>query len=214
MNDLINNFSPFWQGVLASLFAGILLLVIGKVFGLFRSEIKQSNIQRQKKIEDIRNKVLAADSVYRVEGYFHVLFTIFQWLFVANISWVISGIFVSIGLLYFISIFSSFICFYMGLREIFTLYKILKKDTIFIKNSVDHTGLQIQFAEYGYGDKYEDVKNIISKQLKDGRLYITANNEIFGDPNIGIAKNLNIVYSFDGNIHKRQIPEGEILSLP
>lgn len=214
MTDLIDKIPQFWQGVLGSILATILLLIAGKTFSLFSNEIRKSKDDRQKKIEDLRNKVLSQDSVLRVEGYFQVLFTILQWLFIANISWVISGILNFDIIAYSVSIIISLICFYIGLREIFVLYKILKKDTIFLKQSISEGKFQIHFGEYGYGDKYSDVTKVLLDKSDKDKLEIDATNEVFGDAHPGVAKHLNVIYSFDGTTHKRTVQEGQKLSIP
>lgn len=214
MADLIDKIPPFWQGVIGSILSTFILLIASKIFSLFSNEIKRSKSDRQKKIEDLRNKVLSQDSVLRVEGYFQVLFTLLQWLFIANISWVISGILDFDIIPYTVSITISLTCFYIGLREIFVLYKILKKDTILMKQSSSQGKFQIHFGEYGYGDKYSDVTKLLLQKVREEKLEINAINEEFGDAHPGVVKHLNVIYSYDGTTHKRSVQEGETLSIP
>lgn len=214
MNDIINKIPQFWQGVIGSILATILILIFTKVFGLFSNEIKESKKQRAKKLEELKEKILSQDSVSRVEGYFQILFTILKYLFVANISWVVSGIFSFDVLTYSLFIIICLLCFYLGLRQIFTVYKVLKKDTIFYKHSLNENDLVIQFAEYGFGEKYFDVTDKLRALLENNEIELVTNNDTFGDSHPGKVKSLNVVYTYRGKTHKRVITEGETLKLP
>lgn len=63
-----------------------------------------------------------------------------------------------------------------------------------------------------YGDK--DVKDIIIPMIENDRLFLNANNSLFGDPNVGVTKYLNIEYVYNDEKKHIQIKENKDLFLP
>lgn len=76
--------------------------------------------------------------------------------------------------------------------------------------------LKIIHAEYGYflPENIINVTDVLSKQIKDKRLSISANNDIAGDPAPGAVKELRIKYRVDGNVKRITIPEQQSLTIP
>lgn len=63
-----------------------------------------------------------------------------------------------------------------------------------------------------YGDK--DVTDIIASRVKKNNLVIQASNSIFGDPQCGVFKKLNISIDQDGSIKEYSCNENEYICIP
>jgi len=70
----------------------------------------------------------------------------------------------------------------------------------------------IEIIDAKYSTK--DVTNIIKNHIINGEIYLRANNNIFGDPNMGVVKKLIVNYVEDGNKKTVEIVEGDFLRLP
>jgi len=78
-----------------------------------------------------------------------------------------------------------------------------------------HAQLSIIRATYGAGSHTRDVTNILRSMIRDGRLSVAANNDVFGgDPARGARKILVVTYSTGRGEQQTQIPEGGHLSIP
>jgi DnaJ-like protein len=75
-------------------------------------------------------------------------------------------------------------------------------------------GLRIVSAVYGKHGKSVDVTTRLNKAISDGRLRITASNEISGDPFHGTQKDLRVEYRYRGKLYVRTVHEGHTLALP
>jgi hypothetical protein len=71
-------------------------------------------------------------------------------------------------------------------------------------------GVKIISATYGN----KDVKDIVNNQIKNETLFIKASNSLFGDPNLGVVKHLNLTVDIDGVVKDYSIREGGMLKLP
>lgn len=58
-----------------------------------------------------------------------------------------------------------------------------------------------------------DVTAIVRQAVRDGRLEITAGNELFGDPAYGVVKRLRVEYRAGGRQRERTAAEGERVTL-
>src|SRR3954468_12908040 len=87
----------FWQGVLSSIVATIFVAIAVALYRTYSRQARLTVQRRQTKIENIVSKVRSADSVFRVEGYFAILFTLLKYLFIANILWVAADVFNAIA---------------------------------------------------------------------------------------------------------------------
>jgi hypothetical protein len=83
-----------------------------------------------------------------------------------------------------------------------------------LKEAKGASGLKIVSAFYGIEDKCIDVTENLKKKIMDNTLSIIANNEIAGDPIVGKAKELKVVYSIGEEIETIVASEGDILTLP
>jgi hypothetical protein len=213
MNTLIEKLPVFWQGVLASIIAAIIIGIVLKLASFFVSSVKESKQDKRRRMDELKEKVLSPDSVSRVEGYFLFLFRLLQYLFIANILWAISPVLQFEPFLFFLAIIGSLLFFYLGLRWIFILHRIIHKDSIFVKYST-RGSLHIEHAEYGALGKTFDVTAKLNQAIVDNKLAIMADNAISGDPIEGYGKQLIVTYTFDGETHQRIVPEHQKLTLP
>jgi len=213
MDTIIEKLPVFWQGVLASIIAAIIIAIAIKLAAFFVSSVKEGKQEKKQQMDGLKEKVLSPDSVSRVEGYFLFLFRLLQYLFIAGILWVIAPLLNFIPSLYFITTIGSLSCFYLGLRWIFILHRIIHKDSIFIKYSILGM-LEIKSAQYGAEGKTLDITDELNQRIVDNKLDIKVDNYISGDPTPGVPKQLIVIYSFDGKTHQRIVPERQRLVLP
>lgn len=59
-----------------------------------------------------------------------------------------------------------------------------------------------------------DVTDIIKQKVVDNRLVIRVDNNICGDPSIGVVKSLTIDYEIEGKLFTKACSENSILSIP
>ncbi|MDD3037061.1 glycosyl hydrolase [Bacteroides sp.] len=76
--------------------------------------------------------------------------------------------------------------------------------------------LKIIKAEYGYflPEGIVDVTDILSANIKENRLKITADNNIVNDPAPGVKKEMRVEYSVDGKLHTICVEELQTLTIP
>ena len=75
--------------------------------------------------------------------------------------------------------------------------------------------LEIIEAFYGTSDAIRiDVKNVLQSFISKGKLNVVASNELAGDPQFGVIKELKVRYSIDGTEKDAIVKEGETLRIP
>lgn len=70
--------------------------------------------------------------------------------------------------------------------------------------------LEIIKATYGGNDCTEQIKN----KIVNNKLIVRSDNNIIGDPSVGVVKYLEIEANIDGEIVKTNTREGQLLTLP
>lgn len=79
-------------------------------------------------------------------------------------------------------------------------------------NNIDaQNKLRIIRAIYGIGEKKADVTKYLNEAIKENRLDIIINNNLFGgqDPAVGEQKEIEIIYEINKTIKTRIVKEGE-----
>jgi hypothetical protein len=74
--------------------------------------------------------------------------------------------------------------------------------------------LEISNATYGTTNKKIDVTQTLRQMIHDNKLTVTASNEIAGDPEWGVVKDLVINYKIGNTVKKITINEGINVTLP
>ena len=69
-------------------------------------------------------------------------------------------------------------------------------------------------ATYGKDGLEVDVTHELTERFALGQLRIRASNDIAGDPNVGVVKDLVVVYEVGGRRYRCSVREGEWLLLP
>ncbi|MBT3044964.1 MAG: hypothetical protein KME67_19060 [Candidatus Thiodiazotropha sp. (ex Codakia orbicularis)] len=119
MNDLIEQIPVFWQGVLASIVAGMILTILGYIFS---TSIKQwrKNLSSHKNLKRIiANKLQSNGMIPRLDGSIFCLFQTVKYLFFANIFWVLPETVYMFGELTILIKLLSLFFFVMGLKWIY-----------------------------------------------------------------------------------------------
>lgn len=70
----------------------------------------------------------------------------------------------------------------------------------------------MEIIEATYGGL--DCTEIVKRKVVNGKLIIRADNNICGDPLMGVHKHLHITAEIDGQIIKESVKEGSLLTLP
>jgi len=213
MKDLFNSIGPFWQGVLASAIAAILLAILYRVGNMFITTFKESKNERKRKNTELKEKLLSKDSILRIDGNFQILFHLLQYILLAIISLVIAKLFEFAPLVFWILIVFSLWFFLVGLNDIFRIFRITRQDSAFIKYSIV-TRFTIDHAEYGSSDSYLDVTDILKTKIIEDHIEIEVSNDIGGDPLPGARKKLIVLYTVNKETYKRIIPEGKVFRAP
>jgi hypothetical protein len=76
------------------------------------------------------------------------------------------------------------------------------------------SNLKIISALYGKNDKYFDITDKLNNLISNNKLSISVTNNIAGDPNVGVGKELILVYSYGTEIFRIKKLENELLELP
>jgi hypothetical protein len=76
--------------------------------------------------------------------------------------------------------------------------------------------IEITSATYGIleGGPNADVKELIVRRIKDGKVRIEIANDLFGDPAPNQGKKLKVGYKVDDVEHSVTLPEGDLLLIP
>jgi hypothetical protein len=78
--------------------------------------------------------------------------------------------------------------------------------------------LEIIKAEYGVFSLAQsgmtDVTDKLRSLIQNNQLAVTANNQIAGDPAVGVAKTLLVEYTYDGKDYTAKVSETKVLRLP
>ena len=80
--------------------------------------------------------------------------------------------------------------------------------------TVSTNGLEILSAIYGTSKNSIDIARALSEQIMDEKLNIKVSNEIGGDPDVGVMKELTIGYINNGQEFKKTVAEGQNLIIP
>lgn len=207
-NRLFDIIPSFWQGVIASIVATIIIAITVKIYSIYSLQAKTKKQKKDKFITSIQEKINSSDSIIRVEGYFISLFYLLRYLFIGITLLAASLSFEDLGVLKSIPAIGGLLFFYAGLRWL----SLITKEPA--SHKVTENSLVINYAKYGIGEKHYDVTNTVLGLIHNGRVKLTADNSTFGDPAVGEIKELTINYSYMGNTYTRTIPEKETLTLP
>lgn len=80
---------------------------------------------------------------------------------------------------------------------------------------VSREKLVVYSAQYGAQGIVDDVTGVLRSKVSKGQLELPVTNaELGGDPIKGVKKQLDVVYSYAGQMHTTTIPEGKTLRLP
>jgi hypothetical protein len=74
--------------------------------------------------------------------------------------------------------------------------------------------LRILAASYGAQGKFNEVSELLSESIKDGRLRLLVHNNLGGDPIHGTEKQLTIDYWHSGTRLSKTLKENDMLTLP
>jgi hypothetical protein len=116
-------------------------------------------------------------------------------------------------LTFFASILSTILAFFAIGKSIssFTSVKTFIDNLFTAKQT---SNLKIISALYGKNDKYFDITDQLNKLISNNKLSINVTNNIAGDPNYGVGKELILVYSFGTEIFRIKRLENELLEIP
>jgi hypothetical protein len=92
MMDVINSLPPFWQGVLSSIVAALVLAVLGFVLRIVFSSIREWVSTRRGSLEILRQQLSSAMPAVRGEATIRVLFSVAQWLIISAILYTLSSV--------------------------------------------------------------------------------------------------------------------------
>ncbi len=84
------------------------------------------------------------------------------------------------------------------------------------QSSADAPKLIIEQATYGDlpdGEKVDVTPKVVAK-VKDNKVWLEVNNELFTDPAEGVGKKLKVVFRVGESKGEATVPEGETLILP
>lgn len=87
-------------------------------------------------------------------------------------------------------------------------YGIENNNIVVTYRKIKQSNIVIESAKYGGGDLFFNITKRVA-QLVEENADISAMNEIWGDPNPGVLKTLEIKYKVDGVDKSLSIPEGE-----
>jgi hypothetical protein len=97
------------------------------------------------------------------------------------------------------------------------LYDIVRERTSNIMDIVDDIlGLTLEIIEARYftSNHSKDITEKVKNLVKNNSLVLKATNEIDGDPEPRIVKQLKIIYKYAGETKEKEVQEGQIISLP
>lgn len=86
----------------------------------------------------------------------------------------------------------------------------VQEETITLESTIQSSTLKIISATYGRVDCTENIR----EKIRNGKLMMRANNDIIGDPNQGVKKELVINWDNEGNTATAIYKEGDIINLP
>lgn len=80
---------------------------------------------------------------------------------------------------------------------------------------LDALTLTVRDAKYGARDTWADVAETLRAKIRDGRLHLrVTNEELGGDPLVGVEKRLEITYAVGAKVYDKKVREREELSIP
>jgi len=74
--------------------------------------------------------------------------------------------------------------------------------------------MKVVSAHYGIQGNYTDVTNILTNRIKNGKLHLTVNNSLVGDPAPGHIKHLTISIEDNNQIKSYKFTENTVCILP
>src|SRR5450432_1887008 len=92
LQNPVGSFPPFWQGVISSILAAVLVAIAVRLYIAFSRRARQSQDQRKRRLEELVLNLSAPDPVIRVEAYLRSLFMLFRYFFYACIFWALYGV--------------------------------------------------------------------------------------------------------------------------
>lgn len=92
MMEVINSFSPFWQGVLSSIVATLLLALTGLIVRILFSSIREWVTNRRGSLEILRQQLSSSMPATRGEATIRLLFSVAQWLIISAILYALSTV--------------------------------------------------------------------------------------------------------------------------
>ena len=81
-------------------------------------------------------------------------------------------------------------------------------------NNANGDSLEVLEADYGTTHSNLDVSAELGDRIRSSSLETIANNELMGDPEFGVIKNLTVIYRFGGLLMTNQFREGDFVILP
>lgn len=208
MNELFNNYSPFWQGVFATIITTILLTGLGFFVKLLFKQLSQSSFDRKTKFKQLKMQIVSENPIDRSEASYLFIFDILKYLFLGNILWVapesIYNIipFKPIFLLKLLSL----VFFIFGIRSILIFTSEISKSKI---------KFEIIRATYGTIDKEIDVTEHLKHKVVNGKLGVRVWSSISGeDPAPNVQKVLTVSYKLNGKEYEKRFLDGQTTNLP
>jgi hypothetical protein len=214
MKNLIDSSSDFILGVVASLLAGVIIMLVSWMFNSFRKGRKQSKAEQKNRRDKLKLCLTSPNVIDRIEGYFEVLFNSLQYIILSVLLGIL-GIIISETIIKSFLFLMAILPILFAVREISILYRIKQKDTIFYKFSIAEA-LTIVKAEYGKDERFIDVTSFIQENVQDNKIEVTITNALFDgqDPFPGMPKELRILFQVGKKPAFKVLNEGQTLILP
>ena len=92
MMQSINNLPQFWQGVLSSVLAGLLLTIIGLILRIAFSSIREWAAHRKGVLVVLRQQLSSAIPAVRGEATIRLMFGVAQWLIISAFLYALSTV--------------------------------------------------------------------------------------------------------------------------
>ncbi|HWA13643.1 MAG TPA: hypothetical protein VHA15_11160 [Burkholderiales bacterium] len=90
--DFVNSMSPFWQGVLASVVAGLLLIIGGYIARIAFSSVREWVANRRGAVAVLRQQLASDQPTVRGEATIQVLFGAAKWFMIAALLYGASSV--------------------------------------------------------------------------------------------------------------------------
>jgi hypothetical protein len=118
MNDYLENLPDFWQGVLASITAGILLAIAVAAGRASSGSVRTWFRGRRERLSRLRGMLQQGNDLTKTHASLILIFNTLKWILLGNILWVAPDALDVLGLypVFIICQMASLICFCLGLR--------------------------------------------------------------------------------------------------